>query len=619
MTTSNTASDLRSGRCIVSPDLAPHTGLIAHATAPQGTSEPPAWIGAAPLWGDLAPMGLWADPVSCPLRAGNTSGLARLLATAPLDDTALLNRARAGMEWWRLSQMCKYSAHSKENVTINTPYVLVLDQPRNDESFGEGADTDGLMREMLVFAQIELVRPHVVILTCENGHFTATDASDTLTVVPHTANPWPLFESATRVYTQSAALGFEAILSGHQPRVFGAPWYAGWGLTQDENPDPHRSRNLTRAQLFAAAMILYPTWITPHDGTPCSLEEALARAEARHRAAREDAQGYVASGLARWKHPHMRRAFGRHRFDITDDPAKIAAARAAGRRHMAWGHDAAADLRVEDGFLRSKGLGAALVPPMSLTLDDLGVYFDPTRPSRLEAWITARADLPDHAAMRIEAFLTRLQAAGLTKYNTGKAVSGLPAGEKILVVGQVEGDASLRYGAGEIATNRALLEAARAAHPDACIVFKPHPDVEAGLRKGDLKSLDALADVTARNADPLGLIEACDRVWTMTSLMGFEALLRGTPVTCTGAPFYAGWGLTEDRGAVPARRAARPTLAGLAHAALIDFPRYFNPATGAPISPEEALDRLAVQPRGRGAMAQSALALLVTLRDRFFR
>ncbi len=105
----------------------------------------------------------------------------------------------------------------------------------------------------------------------------------------------------------------------------------------------------------------------------------------------------------------------------------------------------------------------------------------------------------------------------------------------------------------------------------------------------------------------------------MTSLMGFEALLRGTPVTCTGAPFYAGWGLTEDRGAVPARRAARPTLAGLAHAALIDFPRYFNPATGAPISPEEALDRLAVQPRGRGAMAQSALALLVTLRDRFFR
>ena len=33
---------------------------------------------------------------------------------------------------------------------------------------------------------------------------------------------------------------------------------------------------------------------------------------------------------------------------------------------------------------------------------------------------------------------------------------------------------------------------------------------------------------------------------TMTSLAGFEALLRGKPVTTHGQPFYAGWGLTED-------------------------------------------------------------------------
>ena len=37
----------------------------------------------------------------------------------------------------------------------------------------------------------------------------------------------------------------------------------------------------------------------------------------------------------------------------------------------------------------------------------------------------------------------------------------------------------------------------------------------------------------------------------MTSLMGFEALLRGIPVTTLGTPFYAGWGLTTDLGPIP--------------------------------------------------------------------
>lgn len=41
------------------------------------------------------------------------------------------------------------------------------------------------------------------------------------------------------------------------------------------------------------------------------------------------------------------------------------------------------------------------------------------------------------------------------------------------------------------------------------------------------------------------------------------------------------------------RRAARPTLHGLAHAALIDYPRYHDPATGLPCPVEVVLTRLA--------------------------
>ena len=91
----------------------------------------------------------------------------------------------------------------------------------------------------------------------------------------------------------------------------------------------------------------------------------------------------------------------------------------------------------------------------------------------------------------------------------------------------------------------------------------------------------------------MALIAQADRVVTMTSLLGFEALLRGVPVTVTGAPFYAGWGLTEDLGPVPARRRARPSLDAMVHAVLIAYPRYHDPITGRPCPVEIVVERLA--------------------------
>ncbi|HHC29244.1 MAG TPA: capsular polysaccharide biosynthesis protein, partial [Rhodobacterales bacterium] len=217
----------------------------------------------------------------------------------------------------------------------------------------------------------------------------------------------------------------------------------------------------------------------------------------------------------------------------------------------------------------------------------------------------AARHLPDGTRRRAERLVEGVVRAGVSKYNLERAAVALPettdgpgpdpaTRRRILVPGQVEDDASIRLGAGEVATNLDLLKAARKANPTAFIVYKPHPDVEAGLRAGAVAGEETarLADLVAEEADPLALIEAVDEVWTMTSLLGFEALLRGKSVTCLGAPFYAGWGLTRDRGPVPARRQARPDLIALAHAALIDYPRYFDPVTGQPCPPEVAVDRL---------------------------
>ncbi|KAG1427050.1 hypothetical protein G6F57_023278 [Rhizopus arrhizus] len=53
----------------------------------------------------------------------------------------------------------------------------------------------------------------------------------------------------------------------------------------------------------------------------------------------------------------------------------------------------------------------------------------------------------------------------------------------VLVPGQVEDDASIKYGCTGIRDNLSLLKAARQASPDAFVVYKPHPDVLTPLKR----------------------------------------------------------------------------------------------------------------------------------------
>lgn len=549
------------------------------------------------------PLGLMIDRKGLHFDPAQPSDLEDLLTSHPLDDTALLNRARGAMARLAEDHLTKYTAFDPLTPAPPPGYVLVIDQTFGDASVtASGADRARFL-EMLVFAQEEHPGAQVIIKThpetvsgFRQGYFGPEDANDRITLLGVPMSPHALFEGACGVYTVSSQMGFEAIFAGHKPRVFGQPFYAGWGLTTDEFPVPRRTRKLTRAQLFAAAMILYPKWYDPYRDDLGSLEDAIEALATQTRSWREDHQGWSASGMRLWKRKPLQNFFGRHAPMVFEEtPTK---AKAQGRRSMVWAGKAEPQhgeaLRVEDGFLRSKGLGAQLIPPLSLVCDDLGIYYDPSRPSRLEKWITARAmlrpDQQDRAARLIES----LTAAGLSKYNLAAALpdmAHLPKGRRILVPGQVEDDASIRTGTKVVTTNRALLEATRQANPDAVILYKPHPDVEAGLRRGATDT-EGLADMVLSHANPIALLGQVDAVWTMTSLLGFEALLRNVPVTTLGVPFYAGWGLTRDLGDVPPRRRAEPGLGGLVHATLIDYPRYFDPKTGLACPVEVIVDRL---------------------------
>ncbi|WP_223424568.1 capsular polysaccharide biosynthesis protein [Tateyamaria pelophila] len=550
------------------------------------------------------PLGLLIDHKGVHFDPSHPSDLEELLATHPLDDTALLDRARGAIARIKEAHLSKYTCFEPEAVVPSPGYVLVIDQTRGDASVtASGADRNRFL-EMLFVAQEEHPGARIVIKahpeTAQGhrpGYFTQSDASQGVSFLSAPVSPWTLMEGAIAVYTVSSGLGFEAILAGHKPRVFGQPFYAGWGLTQDEFPVQRRQRGLTRAQLFAAAMILYPKWYDPCRDCLCDCETAIEALAAETRSWREDHRGWVASGMRLWKRGPLQKVFGRYKaISFQDDPAK---ASASGRPWMVWAGKAEQEhrtaVRVEDGFLRSRGLGAELVPPLSLVTDDLGIYYDPTRPSRLENLIRSRRSLRPDQALRAERLIAALKKNAVSKYNLGGTMPEFPPGPRVLVVGQVEDDASIRLGAGAISTNGALLEAARAAHPGATLIYKPHPDVEAGLRSGHCDA-SALADVVANRADITQLLDAAGTVWTMTSLAGFEALLRGVHVVTTGAPFYAGWGLTEDLGEVPPRRREDISLLGLVHATLIDYPRYYDPVSGLPCPVEVIVERLANGP-----------------------
>jgi capsular polysaccharide export protein len=252
-------------------------------------------------------------------------------------------------------------------------------------------------------------------------------------------------------------------------------------------------------------------------------------------------------------------------------------------------------IEVEDGFLRSSGLGADCIPPLSITVDRMGAYFDPSQPSELETLLQTGA-FEDSILERARELRQQIVDAGIGKYERGVGVLDRPGRDRrhILVPGQVEDDRAVQAGGCGLVSNLELLRKVREQEPDSYILYKPHPDVLAGHRRGAISDRACLefADEIVGELPIASLIAMADEVHVNTSLAGFEALLRDKPVTTYGVPFYAGWGLTRDLGPVPIRRTARRSIDELAAATLLLYPRYLDPVTGLPCPAEIVVARL---------------------------
>ncbi|GAB5467106.1 MAG: capsular polysaccharide biosynthesis protein [Rhodospirillales bacterium] len=544
---------------------------------------------------------------------------------------ALRAEAEAAMAALRAAKLSKYNQAPERDLTdlrdAGRPLVLVLDQAGNDQAIPGACAGPTTFRTMLAAARADnpdaliLVKTHPDALAGHRpAHFRPQDLPAGCRLLTEAINPWSLLERVDKVYVVSSLMGFEALMAGKEVHCFGVPFYAGWGLTRERATSVEakaalarragRSGPLDLGDLFAAAYLRYSRYADPITRSPLTCAEAIERL-AQWRDTLAARRGRVLCvGFTRWKWPIMRRALAASPHDVAFVSfEKLPRADVGDIDRLAvWGKPTAPQLvdlaakdrplvHVEDGFLRSIGLGSDLTRPASLSIDELSLYYDATKPTRMERLIL-ESDFTPALVARAEALRQTILAAKLTKYNmadpTLPDLRGLAGGRRIILVpGQVPNDASITYGLVSVPDNEALLAGVRRENPEAFIVYKEHPDLVSGNRQGrsEAAAFEAHCDLFLERGPILDLMDQADEVQVISSLSGFEALMRLKPVTCWGMPFYAGWGLTRDRVTV-ARRDRRLTLQELIAAALILYPTYMDTATLLPAEPEEAIARL---------------------------
>lgn len=593
------------------------------------------------------PLSIVVDELGIYYDASRSSRLEVLIGKRLSQEKVL--RARHVVALWREGRVSKYNYQREYQHKLSQPlalpitdggepseerpiegrYVLVVDQTLGDVSIQYGQAGSSSFQHMLEAALAEnpectvLLKVHPDVWAGKKrGHFDLTEVSRNpmVKVLTEDVHPAGIIKHAEAVYVVTSQMGFEGLLWGKPVRTFGMPFYAGWGLTSDEIPAPARRGAASLEQLVYAALIEYPRYVNPETGRRCEVEEILVHLSLQRQMRERFPPQVCALGFSAYKRASVRRFFNGSRVYFQRRGGDVS----EGGAIAVWGRDNEVTetsssstecqhtevIHLEDGFLRSVGLGADLVRPLSWVMDRRGIYYDASRASDLEHLLQTTVFDPGLCS-RAKRLRGRIVAGGLSKYNVGsgswqppfehaETEAGITCGSErkiILVPGQVETDASIRYGGSSIRSNMELLRAVREKNPDAYVLYKPHPDVVSGLRAAGRGDEDARSwcDEIVEDVPIHELLGNVDEVHVITSLTGFEALLRGKPVTTYGQPFYSGWGLTRDVALMPEvaqRRTRVLMLDELVAGVLILYPTYVSRVTGRFTTPERAIDEL---------------------------
>ncbi len=525
----------------------------------------------------------------------------------------------------------------------NSNNILIIAQTHGDASLIYGLGDKFSTTDMIDAAIKEnpnsniLLKIHPDVLSGKKkSDIDIANLPSQIKIISENINPISLLKHITKVYTKTSAMGFEALMCECECVCFGMPFYAGWGLSDDRVQAPsRRNRALSIEELFAGAYILYAKYIDAYTGQNTTLKRVLPQINALKNARLSECKKQkFLFGFSVWKRKFMKPFLGENLNYISvfsKNPLKSALKAGLDKNSLVyiWGKKEYLELqkwcdensvniiRVEDGFIRSVGLGSDLTRPYSLVFDDVGIYFDTTSPSRLENILNyhkfSSSEL--EAAKKLKDILIDSK---ISKYNDDKdgIISSKNDKKIALVIGQVEDDASVRIGADGM-KNIELLEQARLNSPNSHIIYKPHPDVVSGNRIGlvDIDQALKYCDEVLEGVSMPTLLDLADEIHTMTSTSGLEAILRGKRVICYGRPFWAGWGLSDDKKPQPRRYRSLSSDELVAGAYLL-YPRYVHPIN---LKPCNASDLIFALQEQRAKLQKPVNALLHKIKSLYAR
>lgn len=545
-------------------------------------------------------LSLCVDPIGIYYDSSQPSRLEALIKTElSLEEQKRANRL---IQSWRQYRLSKFNGEF-ESPAPQEPFVLVVDQTAGDLSIQWGQSDANSFQLMLECALRDWPNHQIVVKQHpragkggKRGHFSPQRFQQSrIRFCTDGGHPCGLLEQCSAVYVVTSQMGFEGLLWGKPVYTFGMPFYAGWGLTEDHLERPERrQRHINLQQLAHAALVRYPLYRHPESGERTEPETVMQWLGQQRQHLLHYPDHLEAFGFTPWKARQLRAFVPRATHQTLRFRRRHAVPHSQTNLAITWGmkpcngvdQSNISRVRVEDGFIRSAGLGANLIEAQSWVFDQQGIYYNAEQGSDLETLIST-LQLTDTQRGRAKAVRDTLMRHNISKYNLGgrawAASDGMEQRSKVLVLGQVDQDASIRHGVppdASVHTSAQLLAEVRQQYPQAWVIYKPHPDLVAGLRGSAKlpKQITHHCDEVVVDACLATLFERVDRVCVLTSLGGFEALIRGLPVHTWGLPFYAGWGLTQDSLAshvwIRERRRRQVDLETLIYASLIAYPTY---------------------------------------------
>ncbi|EAH7585355.1 capsular polysaccharide biosynthesis protein [Campylobacter lari] len=525
-----------------------------------------------------------------------------------------LEQAKKAIELIKKEKLSKYNNNlcvPKELFSGIEERVLIITQVANDASLKFGLADSFSTQEIINEAIKEnpnakiYIKIHPDVLSGKKqSDFDVQDLPSNCVVIKENYNPIELLSYFKKVYTKTSGMGFEALMLGQECVCYGVPFYAGWGLTQDKQMCKRRLKKRTLEEIFYATYILYSEYFNPYLNQKSDIFDTIYTLAKYKKIEQTNSNVLYFLGFSKWKREFVKPFFKAKNNKIIflnslDELYKVKLN--SEDKIFIWGKKydktlLAKDFSneiflVEDGFLRSVFLGSDLTRPFSLIVDSKGLYVDSSKPSDLED-ILQNHIFDESLKQRAKKLITTITQNKFSKYNGLKHEKlNFNTNKKIILIpAQVEDDASMILGGAGFDTLK-LLQSVRKANENAFIVFKPHPDVLSGNRKGlkDKSIILKYCDEIIEEVSIDSAINACDEVHTITSTSGFDALLRGKKVVVYGKPFYAGWGLTSDLYEIP-RRTRVLSLEELVAGVLILYPRYIHPKSKNLCEVELALD-----------------------------